>query len=103
MAFHKLPFSLFSAKAGITPTEGSTQCLHFLASVRQSRNQYAFVCESDGFAASLLPQIDGPAIAGVTGSGDQKPGRQDGPVWSQRDGRKGFEDERHRHHDSSAP
>ena len=46
MAIRKLSLSLFSAKARITPTEGSTQYLHFLASIRQDRNQYAIVCES---------------------------------------------------------
>lgn len=46
MAFHKLSLSLYSAKAGIAQTEGSAQYLHFLASVRPNRNQYAFVCES---------------------------------------------------------
>ena len=46
MAFHKLPLSLYSAKAGITHSDTPTQYLHFVASVRQSRNLYAFVCES---------------------------------------------------------
>ena len=46
MAFHKLPLSLFSAKAGVVQTVGSTQYFHFLAGIRQDRNQYAFVCES---------------------------------------------------------
>jgi hypothetical protein len=46
MASHKLSLSLFSAKAGIAQTSTSTQYFHFLASVRQDRNRYAFVCES---------------------------------------------------------
>jgi hypothetical protein len=46
MAIRKLPLSLYSAKAGIVQFEGSTQYLHFLASIRQDRNQYAFACES---------------------------------------------------------
>lgn len=45
MATRKLPLPLFSPKAGIAQSEGSTQYLHFIADVRQSRNQYAFVCE----------------------------------------------------------
>jgi len=46
MAIRKLSPSLFSAKAGITQIEGSTQYLHFIAGVQQTRNLYAFVCES---------------------------------------------------------
>jgi len=46
MATRKLALSRFSAKAGITRSDVSTLCLHFLASVRQSKNQYAFVCEA---------------------------------------------------------
>jgi len=46
MAVRKLPPSLFRAKAGISQAEGSAHYLHFIASVRQSRNRYAFVCES---------------------------------------------------------
>jgi hypothetical protein len=46
MAIRKLPPSLFSVKAGITQTEGSTQYLHFIAGVQQCGNRYAFVCES---------------------------------------------------------
>jgi len=46
MAIRKLSLSLFSAKAGIAQTEGSTQYLHFLASVKENRDAYAFVCES---------------------------------------------------------
>jgi len=46
MAIRKLPLSLYSAKAGIIQSEGSAQYLHFLASIRQDRNQYTFVCES---------------------------------------------------------
>ena len=46
MATRKLSPSLFSAKVGIGQTESSTQYLHFIAGVQQSRNRYAFVCES---------------------------------------------------------
>jgi hypothetical protein len=46
MATRKLSLSLFAAKAGIAQAEGSTQYLHFIAGVQQSRNRYAFVCES---------------------------------------------------------
>ncbi len=46
MAIRKLSPSLFSAKAGITQTEGSTQYLHFIAGVQESRNLYTLVCES---------------------------------------------------------
>jgi len=46
MAIRKLTLSLFSAKSGITQTEGSAQSFHFIASVPQSRNRYAFVCEA---------------------------------------------------------
>jgi hypothetical protein len=46
MATRKLSLSLFSAKAGIAQSERSTQYLHFIASVRQDRNQCTFVCES---------------------------------------------------------
>jgi hypothetical protein len=46
MAIRKLSPSLFSPKAGIAQTDASTQYLHFVASIRQDRNQYAFVCES---------------------------------------------------------
>jgi len=45
MATRKLSLSLFSAKPGIAQTEISTQYLHFVASIRQDRNQYVFVCE----------------------------------------------------------
>ncbi len=46
MAIRKLSPSLFYAKAGITQTDRSTQYIHFVASIRQDRNKYAFVCES---------------------------------------------------------
>lgn len=46
MAIRKLSPSLFSAKVGIALTDGSTQYLHFIADVRQNRNQYTFVCEA---------------------------------------------------------
>ena len=46
MAIRKLPLSLYCAKAGIARTQGSAQYLHFVAGIRQDRNQYAFVCES---------------------------------------------------------
>jgi hypothetical protein len=46
MATRNLPPSLFSAKAAIALTKASTQYLHFVAVVRQRRNQFVFVCES---------------------------------------------------------
>jgi hypothetical protein len=46
MATRKLSPSLFSAKAGIAESEGSTQYLHFRTCIRRDRNRYAFVCES---------------------------------------------------------
>jgi len=46
MATRKLSLSLYSAKAGSVQSEGSAQYLHFVAGVQQSKNQYAFVCES---------------------------------------------------------
>jgi len=46
VAIRKLSPSPFSAKAGIAQTRASTQYLHFAASIRRDRNQYAFVCES---------------------------------------------------------
>jgi hypothetical protein len=46
MAFRKLSPTLFSARAVIAQTDASTQYLHFVAELRRSRNQYAFVCES---------------------------------------------------------
>jgi hypothetical protein len=46
MAIRKLSPSLFYAKAGITQPGRSTLHLHFVASIREDRNQYAFVCES---------------------------------------------------------
>ena len=46
MATRKVSLSLFSAKAGITNSDASTQYLHFVASVRKDRNQFAFACES---------------------------------------------------------
>jgi len=46
MAVRKLPPSLFSAKGGIAQTRGSARFLHIIAGVRQSRNLYAFGCES---------------------------------------------------------
>jgi hypothetical protein len=46
MATRKLSLSLFSAKAGTAQTDAFTQYLHFVADVRQCRNQYAFVCEA---------------------------------------------------------
>ena len=46
MAIRKLSPSLFSAKVGIAQAKGSTQYFHFIASIRQDRNQYVLVCES---------------------------------------------------------
>jgi len=46
MAIRKLSPSLFYAKSGITQPGRSTLHLHFVASIREDRNRYAFVCES---------------------------------------------------------
>jgi hypothetical protein len=46
MAIRKLSLSLFSAKSGITQTEGSSPYFHLIASIPQTRYRYAFVCES---------------------------------------------------------
>lgn len=46
MAVRKLPPSLFSAKARAPQAGCSTPYLHFIANVRQERNRYALVCES---------------------------------------------------------
>jgi len=46
MATRKLSLSLYCAKAGIAHPGRSAQFLHFVATVRQERNQYVFVCES---------------------------------------------------------
>ena len=50
MALRKLPSSLFSAKARASQLGCSPSYLHFIASVRQERNQYALVCESQPLA-----------------------------------------------------
>lgn len=46
MAVRKLPPSLFPAKGRISPDRVSRQYLHSLEDVRQGRNLYDFVCES---------------------------------------------------------
>jgi hypothetical protein len=46
MAIRKRSPSLFPAKARITPTEGSTQSLQFLARLQENRNLYTFACEA---------------------------------------------------------
>lgn len=50
MAPRKLPPSLFLAKAQAPQSGCSTPYLHFIASVRQERNQYALVCERQPLA-----------------------------------------------------
>lgn len=50
MAVRKLPPSLFSAKARAPQSGCSTPYLHFIASFRQEKNQYALVCESQSLA-----------------------------------------------------
>lgn len=46
MAVRKLPPSLFPAKGRISLARESRQYLHSLEDVRQGRNLYDFVCES---------------------------------------------------------
>jgi hypothetical protein len=46
MAVRKLSLPLFAAKTRVSRTGESPQYLHFPASIRQDRNQYAFVCEA---------------------------------------------------------
>lgn len=46
MAIRKLSPSLFSAKAPAPQSSCSTRYFHFIASVRQVRNQYVLVCKS---------------------------------------------------------
>jgi hypothetical protein len=45
MADQKLSPSLFSAKTRASESAPSTPYLHFIAAVRQDRDQNAFVCE----------------------------------------------------------
>jgi hypothetical protein len=49
MATRKVSPSPFSAKVGVTHSDTSPQYPHFVTSVRQDRNRYAFVCESQPF------------------------------------------------------
>ena len=46
MALRKLSLPLFSAKTLVSHPGCSTRYLHFIGSVRQGRNQYSLVCES---------------------------------------------------------
>jgi hypothetical protein len=46
MANRKLSPPLFSAKTQASESGLSTYYLHFIAAVRQHRNQFVFVCES---------------------------------------------------------
>jgi hypothetical protein len=50
MATRKLSLPLFSAKTLVSQPGRSTPYLHFIVSVRQERNQYALVCESQPLA-----------------------------------------------------
>jgi len=52
VAVRKLPPSLFSAKARAPQSGCSTLYFHFIASVRQQKNQYALVCESQPLPTS---------------------------------------------------
>jgi hypothetical protein len=58
MAVRKLSLPLFSAKTLVSQPGRSTRYLHFIDSVRQDRNQYSLVCESQpllSFGSDGLP------------------------------------------------
>jgi hypothetical protein len=58
MATRKLSLPLFSAKTLVSQLGRSTRYLHFIDSVRQDRNQYSLVCESQpllSFGSNGLP------------------------------------------------
>jgi hypothetical protein len=46
MATRKLSLPLFSAKTTVSQPGRSTRYLHFIDCVRQDRNRYSLVCES---------------------------------------------------------
>ena len=58
MAVRKLSLPLFSAKTLVSQPGRSTRYLHFIDRVRQDRNQYSLVCESQpllSFGSDGLP------------------------------------------------
>jgi hypothetical protein len=58
MAVRKLSLPLFSAKTLVSQSGRSSRYLHFIDSVRQDRNQYSLVCESQpllSFGSNGLP------------------------------------------------
>ena len=58
MAVRKLSLPLFSAKTLVSQPGCSTHYFHFIDSVRQDRNQYSLVCESQpllSFGSDGLP------------------------------------------------
>ena len=58
MALRKLSLPLFSAKTLVSQPGRPTRYLHFIDSVRQDRNQYSLVCESQpllSFGSNGLP------------------------------------------------
>jgi len=58
MATRKLSLPLFSAKTLVSQPGRSTRYLHFIDCVRQGRNQYSLVCESQpllSFGSDGLP------------------------------------------------
>ena len=58
MAVRKLSLPLFSAKTLVSQRGRSTRYLHFIDCVRQDRNQYVLVCESQpllSFGSHGLP------------------------------------------------
>jgi hypothetical protein len=58
MATRKLSLPLFSAKTLVSQPGRSTRYLHFIDCVRQDRNRYSLVCESQpllSFGSDGLP------------------------------------------------
>ena len=58
MAVRKLSLPLFSAKTLVSQPGRSTRYLHFIDCVRQDRNRYSLVCESQpllSFGSDGLP------------------------------------------------
>jgi len=58
MAARKLSLPLFSAKTSVAQPGCSTRYLHFIDCVRQDRNRYSLVCESQpllSFGSNGLP------------------------------------------------
>ena len=65
MATRKLSLPLFSAKTLVSQPGRSTRYLHFIDSVRQDRNQYSLVCESQPLLVSAV--TDSPPIVPPAG------------------------------------